>query len=133
VILARSIVRAQLKHNFAVLAYVFMPDHIHLVLFPLDDIYDMSEISKSIKLSATKTAQRRGIVKHMVWESGGGYDRNIYSRKERIEKIWYTLLNPVRRGLVEDPTLYRWSSAKWYLTGEQSDIQCHFRDELNQE
>ena len=93
----------------------------------------MSEISKSIKLSATKLAQRRRLVKNMIWELGGGYDRNIYSQKERKEKIWYTLLNPVRKGLVGDLTEYRWSSAKWYLTGEQGDIECHFRDELNQE
>ena len=132
-ILVRSIVRAQKKHSFAVLAYVFMPDHIHLVIFPLDEVYDMAEISKSIKLSATKTAQRSGLVKHMIWETGGGYDRNIFSREERIEKIWYTLLNPVRKGLVDDAVSFRWSSANWYLTGAQGDIECHFREELNQD
>ena len=132
-ILVQSIVRAKAKHNFAVLAYVFMPDHIHLVIFPLNEVYDMSEISKSIKLSFTKAAQRRGLVEHVIWEPGGGYDRNVYTQKERLEKIRYTHLNPIRNGLAEDLTSYRWSSAKWYLTGEPGDIECHFRDELNQD
>ena len=59
-ILAESIVRAKGKHNFAVLAYVFMPDHIHLVVFPLDEAYDMGIILKAVKLGATKCAQHLG-------------------------------------------------------------------------
>ena len=48
------------------------------------------------------------------WQVGGGYDRNIYSDKEFVEKLDYVHDNPVTRGLVKYPTEWRWSSARWY-------------------
>ena len=109
-----------------------MPDHIHLVVFPLDEAYDMGIILKAIKLGATKCAQHLGLIGGSLWEPGGGHDRNVYTRQERLEKILYTHRNPARKGLVNDMTEYRWSSANWYLTGKQADIECHVRDELSE-
>lgn len=48
------------------------------------------------------------------WQRGGGYDRNVRDRDELMEKIRYVHLNPVRRGLVERPEEWAWSSARWY-------------------
>ena len=54
------------------------------------------------------------------WQPGGGYDRNIVSNDEMREKIEYIHSNPVRRGLAESPTGYRWSSARWYAGDRDS-------------
>jgi len=47
---------------------------------------------------------------HRFWQAGGGYDRNIWSMEKAVEKAHYCHRNPVTRGLVEDPALWRWSS-----------------------
>jgi len=49
------------------------------------------------------------------WQRGGGYDRNISSVKELLEKIGYIHLNPIRRKLVGLPEDWQWSSFRaWH-------------------
>ncbi len=36
---AKSINRAAKKYNFTVQAYVFMPDHVHMLIHPLNEVY----------------------------------------------------------------------------------------------
>jgi putative transposase len=50
-LLAVSIDRARVQHEFDLWAYVFMPDHIHLLIRPRRDEYSVSEILRSIKSS----------------------------------------------------------------------------------
>jgi hypothetical protein len=38
----------------------------------------------------------------------------LRSRKKRVEKLGYMHMNPVERGLVEDPMDWRWSSYRFY-------------------
>ena len=45
------------------------------------------------------------------------YDFTIGSTKKRIEKLRYMHRNPVKRGLVESPEQWRWSSYRQYLIG----------------
>jgi putative transposase len=40
-----------------------------------------------------------------------------------VEKIRYIHLNPVRRGLVEKPEDWPWSSYRHYSTGEQGAVE----------
>jgi REP element-mobilizing transposase RayT len=42
------------------------------------------------------------------------YDFNVWSRKKKIEKLNYMHMNPVKRGLVEHPKDWRWSSYAAY-------------------
>ena len=42
------------------------------------------------------------------------YDFNVWSRKKKIEKLGYMHANPVKRGLVEDPKHWPWSSYAFY-------------------
>jgi putative transposase len=126
--LADAIQAARAKHNFALWAYVFMPDHVHLIIFPRQPKYEMSKISSSIKLPVAKraiqflesrqstwlgriTRQRGTRRERLFWQSGGGYDRNITSGKTLLQMIDYLHNNPVRRGLVERAIDWKWSSA----------------------
>lgn len=43
--------------------------------------------------------------------------RNLFSPREIAEKINYIHENPVRRGLVETPEDWLWSSARYYFAG----------------
>ena len=47
--LAESINKARVQWNFDLWAYVFMPEHVHLIVHPRDAQYDIAEIRKAIK------------------------------------------------------------------------------------
>ena len=127
---------AREKHNFALLAYVIMPEHVHLIVFPLLPVYDVALFLKAIKQSVARrakhflhhhnrvwlerlTVQRGNRKVFRFWQTGPGYDRNIHSKDELFEKISYIHNNPVRRGLVSAPEEWKWSSASWY-SGERN-------------
>lgn len=142
--LADAIAAAKVRHDFALWAYVFMPDHIHLIIFPRAENYSISRILESIKrpvgakairyLQAEKdcdsrdatnsalwlqrlTRQRGQRTERLFWQSGGGYDRNITSPKTLLKMLDYLHANPLRQGLVTRAEDWRWSSASHYLGG----------------
>ena len=51
------------------------------------------------------------------------YDFNVYSRKKIIEKLRYMQRNPVKRGLVESPEQWAWSSYRHYWLGEEGPVK----------
>ena len=134
-----SLVAARRKHAFDLWAYVIMPEHVHVVLWPHEGA-KISAILKGIKLSLARkvliSAQRdnpellalmachrpNGDVSHRFWLPGGGYDRNLRSDRDVHEKIRYIHANPVRRGLVARPEEWPWSSAKAYCDGVDEPI-----------
>jgi len=133
--LAEEIEDVRAKHDVLLWAYVFMPNHVHLVLFPLQKVYDMAQILRAIKQPVSRRAlryvatnasewlprmtQKRGNrVERHFWQSGGGYDRNVTEPRTLRAMIDYIHLNPVRRGLVERARDWRWSSAAWFEGNE---------------
>jgi len=42
------------------------------------------------------------------------YDFNVYSAKKKREKLEYMHANPVKRGLVKNPSAWMWSSFLFY-------------------
>ncbi len=131
-----SIEEARSKRDFSVFAFVVMPEHIHIIIRPNHLVYDTSWFLKSIKQPVSRKAshwlkqhdpkgydqltyvRRDGFREFRFWQAGGRYDRNIVDRATLLRMIEYVHRNPVRRGLVENPTDWTWSSASWYETGE---------------
>jgi REP element-mobilizing transposase RayT len=58
--LIEAIDRARSKHEFHVWAYVIMPEHAHLLIWPNDVNYDISDILSSIKQSVAAPRSARG-------------------------------------------------------------------------
>lgn len=130
--LIEAIEEARDRLQFDVWAYVIMPEHVHLVIHPREPEYDISRILWRIKrpvgrkaiaflrTHATewmeRLARRRsdGTTECRFWQAGGGYDRNLVEEKTIEKVIGYIHRNPVRRGLVERPEDWEWSSARWY-------------------
>lgn len=54
------------------------------------------------------------------WQEGPGFDRNLFSPEAITASMDYIHLNPVKRGLCEKATDWKWSSARFYL-GETTD------------
>ncbi len=129
--LIEAIVSAKEKYKYALWAYVIMPEHVHLLVYPMLEKYNISLFLKTIKQSVARKAKhylkennpdwlnkltvKRGPKNvFRFWQTGPGYDRNINSENELFEKIHYIHNNPVRRGIVLTPKQWKWSSASWY-------------------
>jgi putative transposase len=126
---------ARKKHNYSILAFVIMPDHVHLIVFPWDEQYRISWFLKSVKQSVSKNAahwfkkndpdwhdrlltkDKKGGEVFRFWQAGGGYDRNITDKDTLIRMIDYIHGNPVRKGLVSNPLDWKWSSLSQVVTG----------------
>ena len=51
------------------------------------------------------------------------YDFNVFSEAKTVEKIQYMHHNPVKRGLVTRPELWKWSSYRVYAFGEHGPVK----------
>ncbi len=108
---------AKRKHKYALWAYVIMPEHTHLIVYPLTQMYSIALFLKALKQSVARKAKhfmqnnnpdwlckltvKRGSREvFRFWQTGPGYDRNINSESGLYEKIHYIHNNPVKRGLV---------------------------------
>jgi putative transposase len=59
-----------------------------------------------------------------VWQKRF-YDFNVWTERKRIEKLRYMHRNPVKRGLVASPELWRWSSFRAYVSGERGPVKVN--------
>ena len=47
----------------------------------------------------------------------------MFTQRKHVEKLRYLHRNPVKRGLVESPELWRWSSFRHYWYGEEGTVK----------
>jgi putative transposase len=129
--LAAAVHQARRKLAYSLWAYVFMPDHVHVIVYPRNHVYDTSEFLKQVKETVSREAiaflknesptwlqhiraTRGNKVEHHFWQPGRGFDRNINKAATLRKMIDYIHENPVRMGLVSDARLWKWSSAGWF-------------------
>ena len=53
------------------------------------------------------------------------YDFNVWTPKKRVEKLRYMHRNPVKRGLVDSPEQWWWSSYRHYFLGEVGPVKVN--------
>jgi putative transposase len=108
-----------------------MPEHVHLLI---------GEPERG-KLSSALQMLKQNVAREMhppegtpFWEPRY-YDFNVWSDAKRVEKLRYIHRNPVRRGLVERPEDWAWSSFRHYATGEQCviEIESHWTAKRREE
>lgn len=123
-----SLNSSRARTQFKLVAWVVMPEHVHLLMVPSLPEFPISVVLGDLKGRFANAVLRRwrelnapilkrvidASGKHRFWQVGGGYDRNIDSDEELIEKINYIHDNPGRRKLVTLATDWPWSSARWY-------------------
>ena len=119
------------EYEFDLWAFVIMPEHIHLIVAPRHDEYNMSDFLKALKQSVSRKAinylrrynpdglrllaMRMTDTPYAFWMDGPGYDRNVIRLDTLNKMVAYIHNNPVRRGLVECPEDWVWSSAREWL------------------
>ena len=124
--------RTRRRFDVALFAYVIMPEHVHVGLLPRRSDHRREQVLASLKRGVAKQAKehlvrtrneqwlRRLTVRRETrevfrfWQAGGGYDRNVWRVRSLFEMMEYIHANPVRRGLVEQPTDWYWSSARFW-------------------
>jgi putative transposase len=177
-LLAESVDAAMSRHGYELLAYAFMPEHVHLLVLPAEALGDKHPVAPlpdrrealadelpvapvpdirealgdkhpvapggiskllyaikkpfSFRIKQTMAADgdpmldvltirdRPGSTSFRFWQEGPGYDRNIRKKSTMRLVIDYIHLNPVRRGLVDHPSKWPWSSWRHY---EEEDLE----------
>jgi len=131
-LLSESIDRAVEKCSFDLVAFVYMPEHVHLIVRPHGDEAPIGRLLWAIKrpfsyrvkqdlatqrspwLRRLTVRERPGKLSFRFWQEGPGYDRNLVSYDAMVAAMDYIHLNPVRRELCEHPDQWKWSSWKHY-------------------
>jgi putative transposase len=134
-----------------VLGYVVMPEHVHLLVSE-PQRETLSKAIQALKLGfvrsmlcasavvttprSRKTGETWGTPvlgtpagPDRFWQARF-YDFNVWTEHKRIEKFRYIHRNPVARGLVSSPELWRWSSYRWYVCGETGPVRINDTDIL---
>jgi putative transposase len=110
------------RYRFVVVGYVVMPEHIHLLVTepeggtPSTMMQVLKQRSARALLPKRKRTDPRQRdlfgernLRRAFWQARF-YDFNVWTTKKRVEKLRYMHRNPVKRGLVESPEQWRWSS-----------------------
>jgi putative transposase len=131
-----SINEAREIFKFKLFGYVLMPEHVHLMVWPMPGS-KIGEIIGFIKMDSAKKMMiklreidskvlpkllviRNRLERYVIWQRRC-FDFNCLNEEIMWEKINYSHNNPVRRGLVESPDQWLWSSYRNYH--EMDDIK----------
>jgi len=125
---------ARRKHRVHLWAYVIMPNHVHLLVFPTHESTKIDAFEYTLKVSVARkalhylrthnpdglkfvaTGQRH--TPYRFWLDGGGYDQNVVEFSAVHNVTEYIHNNPVRAGLCEYAEAWKWSSAQeWEQEG----------------
>ena len=108
-----------MRYGFVVAGYVLMPEHVHLLVGE-PRRSPLSVVLQVLKQQTSRKLKGRGAV--AFWQRRY-YDFNVWSEEKRVEKLRYMHRNPVKRGLVEKPEDWPWSSFRHYATGVEGTVE----------
>ena len=95
------------------LGFVFMPDHIHLILAPREP-HTLAQVTKSLFNFSSKKINELRKQDSSVWETEY-YEHLLTGRDKMQECLEYIYLNPVRKGFVRkmEDWIYSRKSARF--------------------
>lgn len=138
-IIINAIKHYQAEKDLKIYAYVFLDNHFHLVL----SCEDLTNMMRSLKrftatriIKQIKEDRKSDILEklkkekkgykinstYQVWQEGF-HPKQIISEVMFFQKIEYIHQNPVRKGLVEEVTDWKYSSARYYYLEEEGLIK----------
>jgi len=111
--------RVRRWYGLIVCGYVVMPEHVHLLVSEPE----RGTLRAALQILKQTTARKlRPGVATPFWQIRY-YDFNVWTDRKRIEKLRYMHRNPVKRGLVEKPEDWAWSSFVHYATGVEGTVE----------
>ena len=132
-LLAQCLDAAVEETRVRLVSFVFMPEHVHLLVSPVDAECSVSRFLARVKQPFSKQVhdqllnsggrlldrlvvrERLGKMCFRFWQEGPGFDRNLFSPDAITASLDYIHTNPVKRGLCQKAVDWRWSSARFYL------------------
>ncbi len=125
------------RYRFVIVGYVVMPEHIHLLISE-PEVGTPSTVMQVLKQQTAHALlpkrKRRNpcqrslfgdeVPRRGFWQARF-YDFNVWTTRKRVEKLRYMHRNPVKRGLVESPEQWRWSSHRFYLLDEIGPVRVN--------
>lgn len=90
-----------------------MPDHVHLILKPIEE-NSLSRIMQGIKSSTAKKINAHRQTQGPLWQSES-FDRILRDEQEFNEKLQYIADNPLKAGLISPHETY-----DGWFTGSES-------------
>ena len=112
----RSLEAMRVRYDFVVCGYVIMPEHVHLLVSePKRAILAKAIQARKLSVSVQRRERPFWLPRY--------YDFNVHNEAKRVEKLRYMHRNPVKRGLVEKPDQWQWSSFRHYATGEIGTVE----------
>jgi putative transposase len=121
------------KYQFVIAGYVVMPEHFHLLIGE-PKIKNPSVVMQVLKQRMSRRCRNKRrrakqqlslLTNHLppaFWQPRS-HDFNVGTRRKYIEKLNCIHNNPVKRGLVSSPELWRWSSVRFSWYGEEGPVK----------
>ena len=106
--------------EFALLGYVVMPDHIHLVVAP-GPIANLSRIMQSVKGRFAREWNHRRGKSGSIWQPRY-YESAVRSEQQLVQWLKYIDDNPVHAGLTHSPQDYPYCSAGGWMA---TDLEAY--------
>jgi len=108
-----------IRCNVEVWAYCLMPNHVHLIAVPESEDGLRRAIGEAHRRYTLLINRREGWTGHL-WQ--GRFTSFVMDERYLLACTRYIEMNPVRAGLVKDPTDWAWSSAKAHATGRNDKL-----------
>ncbi|AGL03555.1 transposase [Desulfoscipio gibsoniae] len=115
------------RYNVEVHGYALMPNHVHMLLKMGET--PLAKFMQGLQQTYTQYFNKE---QQLVGHVFQGRYKSIYVDTDEylLDLIRYIHLNPVKAGLVDEPTKYTWSSCKSYFYNVQSFIKTGFIKQL---
>ncbi|MCE9544480.1 MAG: transposase [Planctomycetia bacterium] len=131
--LSRAVDAAGNELAIDLVAFVFMPEHVHLLVYPklpgVEIDFYLARLKQPFSKEIKKLLEQSGrpLLKQLIvqerpgkecfrfWQEGPGFDRNLTSPKAITASVDYIHNNPVKRECCRRATDWKWSSARYYL------------------
>src|SRR5271157_3374565 len=119
----RSLENMRRRFELCIYGYVVMPEHVHLLLSEPPQAR-LAEAIHYLKLSFAKRMRslRPEDQPGSFWQKRY-YDRNVRDAREFTVKLRYLHRNPVKRGLVKEPGVWKWSCFRHYALREKGTVE----------
>jgi putative transposase len=110
------------KFGLHCLGYVLMPDHVHALLYQTEEGSLVPNMMQASKRLTSSNCRPPNFPEKALWRRRYD-DVPLPGTKAAMTRLHYMHGNPVRRGLVEQPENYRWSSARDYAEIEEGIVR----------
>jgi len=135
-IISDNIIHYNKKYSAETMGYVFMPNHIHFIIWFIEQSR-LSDYMRDFKKYTSAQLRRLIEREKPEWINQFIHEQRTQKYKlwmDRFDDVWlrdcellrtklnYIHENPVKKNFCTLPEQYQWSSARYYLNTESTDV-----------